>query len=210
MFRKAVNVSASKTCKWSKRLMRGGMLQGVFVFSPVDNGWGKAAQLVQMSWMINSAANERRFESRCKVVNIKSKNELCIKRRCCSLPYVPQFLPFCKYWLSVNYLDEASLGSDQALFNPTRPIWEKDPFHSTYLAACRLAIMGMLNELWSNSQLNALKGMPRSPAWKASGVKCLFFKSAANVGCFQVLLLLCCLPLAVRPSSPSHVEEGTG
>lgn len=68
--------------------------------------------------------------------------------------------------------------------------------------------MGMLNELWSNSQLNALKGMPRGPAWKASGVKCLFFKSAANVGCFQVLLLLCWLPLASPPQQPFSCGGG--
>lgn len=90
-----------------------------------------------------------------------------------------------------------STRSDRAVFSTARPIWEKDPFHSAYLAACCLAIMGTLNELWSNSQLNALKGMPRGPAWKASGVKCLFFKSAANVGCFQV----CCYPRGLPPSS---------
>lgn len=91
-----------------------------------------------------------------------------------------------------------STRSDRAVFNTTGLIWEKDPFHLAYLAACCLAIMGMLNELWSNSQLNALKGMPRGPVWKASGVKCLFFKSAANVGCFQV-----CYCPAGFPSQPT-------
>lgn len=93
------------------------------------------------------------------------------------------FLEMCS---RLNYFCQSTARSDRAVFNTTRPIWEKDPFHSTYLAACRPTIMGALNKLWSNSQLNALKGMPRGPAWKASGVKCLFFKSAANVGCFQV------------------------
>lgn len=108
-----------------------------------------------------------------------------------------KYLQICMY---LNYHCQ-STRSDQAVFNTTRPIWEKDPFHSTYLAACRLAIMGMLNELWSNSQLNALKGMPRGPAWKASGVKCLFFKSAANVGCFQVCYCPAGFPFQPTPAA---------
>lgn len=101
----------------------------------------------------------------------------------------------------LNYLCQSTARSDRAVFNTTRPIWEKDPFHSTYLAACRLTIMGTLNELWSNSQLNALKGMPRGPAWKASGVKCLFFKSAANVGCFQVCYCPAGFPFQPTPTA---------
>lgn len=101
----------------------------------------------------------------------------------------------------LNYLCQSTARSDGAVFNTTRPIWEKNPFHSTYLAACRLTIMGTLNELWSNSQLNALKGMPRGPAWKASGVKCLFFKSAANVGCFQVCYCPAGFPFQPTPTA---------
>lgn len=103
-------------------------------------------------------------------------------------------------FVDLNYLCQSTARSDQAVFNTTKPIWEKDSFHSTF-HACRLTIMGMLNELWSNSQLNALKGMPRGPAWKASGVKCLFFKSAANVGCFQVCYCPAGFPFQPTPTA---------
>lgn len=35
--------------------MHEGMLQAVFMFSPVDNNQGNASRRVQMPWMINGA-----------------------------------------------------------------------------------------------------------------------------------------------------------
>lgn len=37
--------------------MCGGMLQGIFMFSPVDNNQGNVSQLVQMSSLINRTAD---------------------------------------------------------------------------------------------------------------------------------------------------------
>lgn len=188
--------------------MCGGMLQGIFMLSPVDNNQGNISQLVQMSPLINTAAD------------FNSLQPLLWTRPCSAPPPKPDpciiygsdvlflqsypvqlFSPQVFVDAHLNYLCQSTARSDRAVFNTTRPIWEKDPFHSTYLAACCLAIMGTLNELWSNSQLNALKGMPRGPAWKASGVKCLFFKSAANVGCFQVCYCPAGFPFQLTPAA---------
>lgn len=64
------------------------------MFSPVDNNHGNASRCVQMSRMINGAADEWMFEScyfwvACALVTEnESEYEFCVKLRCFSLSYV--------------------------------------------------------------------------------------------------------------------------
>lgn len=179
--------------------MCAGMLQGIFMLSPVDNDCRNISQLVQVSLQISSlSATYYRLYER------QTWSPHAIGER---VPFTLESCPaasfHCKYLQTRIWIASASQQQEvigQFLI-PLGPSGEKDPFHSAYLAACCLAIMGALNELWSNSQLNALKGMPQSPAWKASGVKCLFFKSAANVGCFQVCYCPAGFPFQPTPAA---------
>lgn len=95
----------------------------------------------------------------------------------------------CVYTWTVPSLCQSTARSDLAIFNAPRPIWEKDSFHSAYLAACRLTIMAPFNKLRGNSQLNTLKGDTQRPprerlqVWNACFWECCKCMAAFKFAC---------------------------